>query len=263
MPRAFLFMLFCSLPATLLAGQEDDAVHFETHIRPILKAHCWRCHGEEEELKGSLDTRTARMLLQGGDSGAAIVAGDHAVSLLYERVAAGEMPPDAKILSAAQIDTLARWIDSGAKTLRDEPAVMTSGDTLTIEEREHWSFQPIRRPPFPPLQNSQLARTPIDVFLLSRLESEGLSFGPPADRPALIRRLSYDLTGLPPTPQMVEQFLADSTPYAYERLVDELLTSAAFGERWARHWLDVVGYADSDGYSEQDSERKWAYKFRD
>lgn len=263
MLRAFLLLLCCCLPARLLAWQEGDAVHFETQVRPILKAHCWRCHGEEDELQGTLDTRTTRLLLKGGESGAAIVAGDHAQSLLYQRAAAGEMPPDAKKLTPDQLNVLARWIDSGAKTLRDEPTELAAGDTFTVEEREHWSFQPIRRFPFPRLQNPESAPTPIDAFLLARLESKGQSFGPAADRPALIRRLSYDLTGLPPTPQAVEQFLADARPYAYERLVDELLASPAYGERWARHWLDVVGYADSDGYTEQDSERKWAFKFRD
>ena len=264
MPRVcLLFLLFWCMPATLSACQVDDTVHFETHVRPILKAHCWRCHGEEDELKGSLDTRTARLLFQGGDSGAAIVTGDHAKSLLYVRASAGEMPPDAKKLTPAQIDILARWIDSGAKTLRDEPTTLAAGDTFTAEERAHWSFQPIRRPPLPNLQNPRLAHTSIDAFLLARLEAKGESFGPQADRSALMRRLSFDLTGLPPTPQAVEAFLADSTPYAYERLVDVLLASPQFGERWARHWLDVVGYADSNGYTDRDAERKWAFKYRD
>ncbi len=128
------------MPATLWAWQVDDAVHFETHVRPILKAHCWRCHGEEEELKGKLDTRTARLLLTGGDSGPALVPGDHANSLIHARAASGEMPPDVKPLTPAQIATLARWIDSGAKTLRDEPTTLAAGDTFTVEERAHWSF---------------------------------------------------------------------------------------------------------------------------
>lgn len=262
MLRVLLLLTCCFVPARLWAWPEGD-VHFETHVRPILKAHCWQCHGEEEELKGALDTRTARLLLKGGDSGASVVAGDHAASLLYQRAAAGEMPPDAKKLTPAQLEILARWIDTGAKTLREEPVELAAGDTFTVEEREHWSFQPIRRPSFPQLQNPGAAPTPIDAFLLARLEAKGQTFGPVADRTALIRRVHYDLTGLPPTPQAVEQFLADSSPYAYERLVDSLLSSPAYGERWARHWLDVVGYADSDGFTEQDTERKWAYKYRD
>ncbi|HEY4308940.1 MAG TPA: PSD1 and planctomycete cytochrome C domain-containing protein [Pirellulales bacterium] len=264
MPRALLLaLLFCAHPGTLLAWQAADDVHFETHVRSILKARCWRCHGEDEELKGALDTRAARFLLSGGDSGAAIVPGDHAQSLLYERVASGDMPPDEKKLTSAEMETIARWIDAGAKTLREEPAVLAAGDTFTVEERGHWSYQPMRRPPFPQVQDPQRALTPIDTFLLSRLEAAGVTFNSPADRSTMIRRLSFDLTGLPPAPQAVEQFLADQTPYAYERLVDTLLAPPAFGERWARHWLDVVGYADSDGYTEQDAERKWAYKYRD
>ena len=262
MPRAFLLALsLCFMPAPLWAWQADDTINFETHVRPILKAHCWRCHGEEDQLKGSLDTRTAKLLLQGGDSGAAIVEGDHANSLLHQRVAAGEMPPDAKTLTPAQINVLARWIDSGAKTLREEP--QAAADVFTVEERSHWSFQPIGRPSLPNLQNVQAAHSAIDAFLLARLEAKGDSFSPQADRSTLLRRLSFDLTGLPPTPQAVDEFLADSSPYAYERLVDRLLASPQFGERWARHWLDVVGYADSNGYTDHDAERKWAFKYRD
>jgi len=247
----------------LRAADALSPVHFETDVRPILKAHCWRCHGEEEERQGGLDARTARWLLKGGESGAAVVAGDHAKSVLYERVAAGEMPPDAKKLTEAQVATIARWIDAGAKTLREEPVTLPPGDTFTVEEREHWSFQPIRRPGLPTIKDASTGTKPIDAFLLSRLEAQGQTFSPPADRTTLIRRLSFDLTGLPPTPLAVERFLADTAPDAYERLVDTLLAAPEFGERWARHWLDVVGYADSNGYTERDTERKWAYKYRD
>lgn len=267
MRRAFLLLLLllsaCWRPALLRAAEAPSAVHFETDVRPILKAHCWRCHGEEEERQGGLDARAARFLLKGGESGAAIVAGDHAKSLLYERVKSGEMPPEAKKLTPAQVETIARWIDAGAKTLRDEPETLPAGDTFTVEEREHWSFQPIRRSPLPQVKNAQAVSRPLDAFLLARLEAKGQTFGPLADRATLLRRVTYDLTGLPPTPLAVERFLADTAPDAYERLVDTLLAAPEFGEHWARHWLDVVGYADSNGYTEHDSERKWAYKFRD
>ena len=163
----------------------------------------------------------------------------------------------------SQIDVLARWIDQGARTVHEEPASLPPGNTFSDEERNHWSFQPIRRPPLPEVRNPALVRSPIDAFLLAALEAKGLSFGPPADRPTLIRRLYFDLTGLPPSPAAVERFVNDSAPDAYERLVDELLASPAYGERWGRHWLDVVGYADSDGYSGMDSPRKWAYRYRD
>jgi hypothetical protein len=173
------------------------------------------------------------------------------------------MPPGKKKLDRREIDVLARWIDAGAATARAEPESLAAGDTFTDEERAHWSFQPIRRPAVPTVHNPELVRTSIDAFLLSRLQSHNLSFGPEADRATLIRRLSYDLTGLPPTPEAVDRFIQDVAPDAYERLVDELLASPAFGERWGRHWLDAAGYADSDGYSEKDFERKWAWKYRD
>ena len=184
-------------------------------------------------------------------------------SLLYQRVVAGEMPPSEKKLTPAQIDVLARWIDQGARTVHEEPASLPPGNTFSDEERNHWSFQPIRRPPLPEVRNPALVHSPIDAFLLAALEAKGLSFGPPADRPALIRRLYFDLTGLPPSPSAVERFVNDSSPDAYERIVDELLASPGYGEHWGRHWLDVVGYADSDGYSGMDSPRKWAYRYRD
>lgn len=248
-----------------VAGADEPAVplRFETDVRPLLKAHCFQCHGEEEELKGGFDARLARSMLKGGDSGPAIVAGDHARSLVYERVAAGEMPPGKKKLAPREVDVLAKWIDGGAPTVRPEPENLAAGDTFTEEERSHWSFQPIQRRPLPVVQQAQLLGSPIDAWLLSRLEAHGLSYGPPADRRTLIRRLSFDLLGLPPPPAAVDRFVADPAPDAYERVVDELLASPAYGERWARHWLDVAGYADSDGYTEHDGERKWAYRYRD
>ncbi len=256
-------------PAMLLAWQRagveanPDAITFETHVRPIFKAYCWQCHGEEDEPKGALDARLARFLSTGGDSGPAIVPGKRGESLLYERIAAGEMPPGKKKLTPKDIELVGRWIDGGAKTAREEPMTLPAGDTFTDVERSHWSFQPIRRPPLPSVQKPQLVAAPIDSFLLARLEAKGLSFSAPADRATLIRRLSYDLTGLPPSSEAVERFVADQSPDAYEQLVDRLLASPAYGERWGRHWLDVAGYADSDGYTEKDAERKWAYKYRD
>src|SRR5262245_10750722 len=146
--RVPLLVILVQLPGQLYAADNTaSAIHFETHVRPILKAHCWHCHGEESELKGSLDARLARTLLRGGDSGPALEPGNHANSLLYQRVVAGEMPPSEKKLTPAQINVLARWIDQGARTARDEPASLPPGNTFSDEERSHWSFQPIRRPP--------------------------------------------------------------------------------------------------------------------
>ncbi len=245
------------------ASAFDDPPRFEVDVRPILKAHCWQCHGEEKELHGGMDARLVRFLLKGGESGAAIVPGDHTASLLYQRLASGEMPPGKKKVSPEELQRIARWIDAGATTVRTEPETLAIGDTFTDEERQHWSFQPITKPVIPDVTHSELIRTPIDAFLLARLESQGMSFSPEAGRETLLRRIYFDLVGLPPSLEAVDAFLADESPEAWSKVVDQLLNSTAYGERWARHWLDVAGYADSDGYTANDTERKWAWKYRD
>lgn len=253
--------LICCAPVVTAAADSPE-LHFERDIRPLLKLHCFHCHGEEPELSGGLDLRLVRLMQSGGDSGAALVAGKHAESPLYQRIAAGEMPPGEKQLTADELARIARWIDQGARTLRPEPADVRDIDEFTPEEREHWAYQPIRRPSVPSI-DSLPATSPIDAFIIARLQRENLTPSPAANRATLIRRLSFDLLGLPPSPEAVERFVNDPRSDAYERLVDELLDSPAYGERWARHWLDVAGYADSDGYSAKDLERKWAWKYRD
>ena len=258
-------VLFAAFAAIFLCRSSfaDDAPHFETHIRPILKAHCWHCHGEEAELQGKLDARFARTLLAGGDSGPAVIPGQHAVSLLHQRIQSGEMPPGEKKVSASELQLLARWIDAGATTLRPEPEAAAPGAIIADEDRQHWAFQPIVQPAVPETSRADLVRSPIDAFLLQKLEQQSLSFGPAADRETLLRRITIDLTGLPPTPAAIDEFVADQSPEAWNTVIDSLLNSPAYGERWARHWLDVAGYADSDGYTEKDPERPWAWKYRD
>lgn len=246
-----------------MAVDETAVLQFEKDVRPILKAHCWHCHGEEQELKGGIDTRLAGLLLKGGDSGPALVPGDHAGSLLYQRMASGEMPPGKKKASAEELALIARWIDDGATTARPEPETLAAGHSFTEEEKTHWSLQPIVEPDVPAVVHAELVRSPIDAFLLSKLEAKGLSFSAEADRETLIRRASFDLTGLPPSPEAIDKFVADPSPEAWSSLIDELLNSTAYGERWGRHWLDVAGYADSDGYNENDTERAWAWRYRD
>jgi len=244
------------------AAESAEELTFEAHVRPILKAHCFHCHGEAGEKEGELDVRLQRLIVAGGDSGPAIVPGQRAQSLLFDRVRLGEMPPEGKRLSDAEVELIGRWIDEGAMTARAEPddvdAILVSD-----EERAFWSFQPIERFPVPQVQAAQRVRTPIDAFLLAKLESHDLSFATEASAAALLRRVSLDLVGLPPTLELIDEFAADNAPGAYERIVERLLASPNYGERWGRHWLDVAGYADSEGYDNEDRVRKYAYKYRD
>ena len=255
-----LMALVVGLPQLGLAA---DSLTFEKDIRPILKAHCFQCHGESGVREGALDVRLRRGLVAGGDSGPAVQPGAPQESLLLERVASGEMPPgEEQNLPKKDIALLSAWIEQGANTARPEPETLDSGDYLTEEERTFWSFQPIVRPPLPPLEDMQ-SEQPIDWFVLARLRPAGLDFSAQAERSTMIRRATFDLWGLPPSPEMVAAFVDDEDPSAYARLIDGLLASPRYGERWGRHWLDVAGYADSDGYTNQDTEREFAYFYRD
>jgi len=237
---------------------------FEKDIRPILKAHCFDCHGEGEQLKGGLDVRLRRFLVAGGDDGPVIVPGNPEESVLLKLVESGGMPKRDKKLTSAEVALIRDWIATGAKTARAEPTELPGGTGgITEEERSFWSFQPITRPKVPRTRARDRARTPVDAFLVEAMRERRLGFSADADRVTLLRRVSFDLTGLPPTPEATEAFLEDRSPDAYERLVDRMLDSKHYGERWGRHWLDVAGYADSDGYSDADPPRPYAYKYRD
>ena len=219
-----LLMLFA--PWHAFSAEREEAQGdptFEKHVRPILKAHCFECHGEGEKLKGGLDLRLRRLLVQGGESGPAVIPGKHQQSLLYQRIVSGEMPPGKKKLSGDEVALIGRWIASGARTAGPEPAELATGLHITPEERAFWAFQPIRRPAVPSVKHSDRTRSPIDAFLLARLEAQGLSFAPEADRHTLLRRLNFDLIGLPPTPDELAASLADRSL----RLVRESSRSAA------------------------------------
>jgi hypothetical protein len=231
-------------PARIAAS--SDLELFEKHVRPLLVNTCGECHGvDTQEADLRLDSREA--LLNGGTSGAAIVPGDAEKSLLIQAVRRTgdlQMPPEES-LAPDQIAHLEHWVERGAP--------WTIGDAVTADRREkaqydHWAFQPITKPPLPAASNSAWCRTPIDHFVAAELESHGLAPSPPADRRTLIRRVTYDLTGLPPTPEEVERFVADRDPEAYAKLVERLLASPHYGEHWARHWLDVARYSDTKGY---------------
>jgi cytochrome c553 len=243
------------------AGADEPALTFEKDVRPILKAHCTLCHGEEAKPKGGVDLRLRRFMDQPTDSGAALlVPGKPEESELFAVIARGEMPKKGHPVPEAELAVIRQWIDQGAKTARPEPESIGNGPLITEEERSHWSFQPVRRPEIPQIDD---ATSPVDAFLARAMRAEGLDFAPEADRATLLRRLSFDLVGLPPTPEELDAFLADESPEAYEKSVDRLLASPAYGERWGRHWLDVAGYADSNGYTEVDSARPHAWRYRD
>ena len=256
-------LLVAALAGRASAEGPSEKLTFEQHVRPIFKANCFQCHGEEGTRKGNLDLRLRRFIVAGGDSGAAVQAGKPEESLLIERLRAGEMPPGDKKLSAAQIATIVQWITQGAETARPEPEQIGDEPLFTEEERQYWAFQPIRRPPLPQVAQRELVRTPLDTFVLARLAAGGLSLSAEADARTLLRRAVFDLTGLPPTPEEIEAFLADAAPGAWERLIERLLALPQYGERWGRHWLDVAGYADSEGYSDEDTVREWSFGYRD
>lgn len=260
-------LLVCTSSAEELVEsvRPDAPISFEKDIRPLFKTNCAHCHGEEEELSGNLDVRLRRLLIAGGDSGAAIAPGKPDDSYLLDRIKSGEMPPEGSghPLSKDQVAVIEKWIAAGAPTLRAEPAEIRRGMLITEEDRNWWSFQPVARPEVPSVQHADRVRSPIDHFLLTQLEEQGFSFSDDADRTTLIRRAYIDLLGILPSPEQVQTFLDDKKPQAWERLVDSLLSDSRFGERWGRHWLDVAGYADSEGVSNTDPERKWSWKYRD
>ena len=261
--KAFVYVIawLAAFSTTVSAAQPEIA--FETDIRPLFKARCFHCHGEGET-EGSLDLRLRRLIVQGGDAGPAIVPGKAAESYLVDRIRSHEMPPEdsGEPLTETEIATIAKWIDAGAKTLRPEPEQIGQGMLITEEDRQFWAFQPMKKPAVPTVDGF-VSPNPIDSFIARKLHENGLDFAPEANKRVLIRRAYFDLIGLPPTPEEVTEFLADNREDAWEQLIDRLLSSPHYGERWGRHWLDIAGYADSEGANDTDTIRTWAYKYRD
>ena len=240
-----------------------EVLTYEQHIRPIFRAHCFDCHGATNDIQGGLDLRLVRFMAQGGDSGAAIVPAKAEDSYLVERLRSGEMPPGGAKVSEIEIEMIVRWIAAGAKTARPEPESIGPGLGITPEERAYWFFQSIKRPDVPTFDASKRVRNPIDAFVLQNMDIDTRGFETDVDRRALVLRVYFSLTGLPPQPDEVARWLGDTSDDWYETLINELLDSPHYGERWARHWLDIAGYADSEGYTVADAERPWAYKYRD
>ena len=228
-----------------------DLTFFETKVRPLLAENCYACHGDEKQ-KGGLRLDSREAILTGGESGAAIVAGNSVDSLLLQavRYESLEMPPGNK-LPDESISVLEAWVRRGAPwpdAKAGAVAMKRAERGFSDEERAWWALQPVKLVAPPLDTNDHWSRNEIDRFIHAGLAKENLRPAAEADRATLIRRLSFDLIGLPPTPNEIADFVADADPAAYEKLVDRLLASPHYGERWARHWLDVVRYADSDGY---------------
>jgi Protein of unknown function (DUF1553)/Protein of unknown function (DUF1549)/Planctomycete cytochrome C len=240
---------------------------FQTEVKPLLVAHCFKCHATDKP-KGGLYLASRDGLLKGGDDGAVVSLETPGESLLLEAVNYDgyEMPPDGK-LPQQKIDVLAKWVEMGLPwTPGDDvvpaPAERHDPPPVNDQTKQFWSFQPVTRPELPRTTPSDWVRTPIDSFVLKKLEDAGLAPAPPAEKTALLRRAYYDLIGLPPTPAEVSAFLADHSPGAFERVVDRLLESPHYGERWGRHWLDLVRYAETNSY-ERDGPKPFVWRYRD
>ena len=235
----------------------DDSITYSRQIKPIFAKHCYECHGSKERESG-LRMDTIASILKGGARGPAAIDGKSDESILIRTIDGSDddlkMPPEGPLLTAAEIKMISAWIANGMKGPAEE---------LVVEDDprlDHWSWQPVHRPRLPAVSNTEWCRTAIDRFILARLEKAKIKPSPPADRLTLIRRLSFDLLGLPPTIQQVDQFLADDRPGAYERLVERLLASPHFGERWGRHWLDLARYGDSNGFTIDSARSIWMYR---
>jgi cytochrome c553 len=248
-------------------ARERDRLALE--IFHLLDFRCVDCHGRHGT-EGGLDLRSAAAAIAGGETGPAVVPGDPDASPLIRRLAKDEMPPrigrfdlSIKPITEPELDLLRGWIAAGAPEFPEREVLVDDGSGIAEEDRSWWSFVPPKDAPLPGVGRPELVRTPIDAFLLDRLESAGLGFSPEADRRTLIRRLSFDLTGLPPTPEEVDAFLADESPDAYDRLVDSLLASPRYGERWAQPWLDAAGFVESEGGDGADPVRQEYHRYRD
>ncbi|HZT42313.1 MAG TPA: DUF1549 domain-containing protein [Chthonomonadaceae bacterium] len=255
--------------ASVASGDAAGSAFYEQNIRPLFAQHCYACHSSRAaSLQGGLALDTPECWRRGATSGPILVAGDPDKSPLIQAVrhASGvtAMPLGGGKLSEREIAALVEWVRRGAPGPREEKSAPGAGKRRIdiAAGRTYWAFQPLRRVSPPSVKNTHWPRTPIDRFILAQMEKNGVRPNPAADRRTLIRRATFDLIGLPPTPEEVEAFVHDTRPDAYPRLLDRLLASPHYGERWGRHWLDLARFAESHGY-EQDYDRPYAYTYRD
>src|SRR5436190_11189652 len=245
-----------------------DTQFFENKIRPILSDKCYKCHSTQaEKVRGSLLLDSKDGVLKGGETGPAIVPGDPDKSLLIKAVRYSDpdlqMPPKGNKLADEQIADLVAWVKMGAP----DPRVATAAQAAWKDDsKTHWAWQKLTKPAVPDVKDTSWAKTPVDNFILAKLEEKELKPNPPADKRTLIRRATFDLIGLPPTPEEVEDFVKDESSDAFAKVVDRLLASPHYGERWGRHWLDVARYSDTKGQvrrNREDPNYPYAWTYRD
>jgi len=258
--QAAVLPVAIALFLSALAAQPPAArreAHFKDRIAPLLKSRCLECHNPQRS-RGGLDLSSRSAFLEGGATGPAVVPGKPGDSLLYKLVQGGKMPRKGKALAELQLRDIKQWIDDGA-SWSDNVSLVDKNDR---KMDSWWAFQPLVRTLLPKIKDTAWPRNEIDHFVLAMLESKGLTPAPPVDRAGFIRRATFDLHGLPPTPAEIDAFVNDMSPDAFEKLIDRLLASPRYGERWGRHWLDIVHYADTHGF-DKDKRRLWAWLFRD
>ncbi len=270
--KLFLHFSFFIFPLLAVAAEittlsKADSEFFESKVRPIFANNCYKCHSDQApKLKGGLSVEFREPMLKGGDTGPAIVPGHPDKSLLIEAIRYVnpdlQMPPKGKKLSDDEIAALVEWVKRGAPDSRSAAAQATARKTAT----QHWAFQPIKKQITPTVKNANWCQTPVDNFIVAKLEEKNLAPAAMADKRTLLRRATFDLTGLPPTQQEVDDFMFDDAPKAYAKVIDRLLASPAYGERWGRYWLDVARYSDTKGEVRRQRESPlspYAYTYRD
>ncbi|MDZ4783302.1 MAG: DUF1549 domain-containing protein, partial [Planctomycetia bacterium] len=249
-------LLHIMLAVALLqaSGAAAEGPDFRDDVLPLLKLHCVRCHGPAKQA-GELNLSLPTAIARGGENGPAVNTAEATSSLLWQRVESNEMPPEEPLPDDAK-QILKQWLAAGAPGLPTEVSPKPNGD-------EHWAYQPLNPSAPPEPRDASRLINDIDRFIQSTLESRGLSLAPAADRTTLIRRVAFDLTGLPPSPAEIAAFVNDTNDHAYENMVDRYLASPHYGERWGKYWLDAAGYADSNGYFNADTDRPHAFRYRD
>lgn len=272
----FAFVLFLCLPLGLhsfaggtIAGgttqvrDPEKEKFFEKEVKPILQANCFRCHGAEAKIKGGLRLTSREDILKGGATGPVVDLQKPEHSLILDAINYNDlrMPPKGK-LAKAQIDVLTKWVKMGVPWESGKVKAPHGAPLVDEAAKTFWAFRALSKPDVPKVKDTAWVKNPIDAFVLAKLEEAGLKPAPPADKGAMVRRVYYNLVGLPPTPEQVDAFVKDERPDAYERLIEGLLASPHYGEHWARHWLDVVRYAETNSF-ERDSAKPFIWRYRD